>query len=50
MFIEAERDPEVPDSTDRACWCALTAGAIGPDGRLVSVEDCRPGRACHEPR
>jgi len=29
-------------------WCARTQSISGPDGRLVSADECRPGRSCCE--
>jgi len=39
------------DILDASChtWCRRTHHAIGPDGEVVSVEDCRRGRSCFEP-
>jgi hypothetical protein len=48
MFVETERDPTVPEATDGFCWCARTAGSLGPDGRVAEPGSCRPGRACFE--
>jgi hypothetical protein len=50
MFVLSETEEGGATSADRACWCALTAGPMGPDGKLVTVAECRPGRSCHEPR
>jgi hypothetical protein len=27
-------------------WCSRTQSKIGPDGKLVALDDCRPGRSC----
>jgi hypothetical protein len=48
MFIEAEPDPTVPRSGTSICWCVHTQKCIGPDGRVVTQEDCREERACFE--
>lgn len=37
-------------SPESSCWCAQTAIVLGPDDILCSLEMCRPGRACLEPR
>lgn len=31
------------------CWCLRTHEPVGPDGVEVTVEACRPGRACFRP-
>jgi hypothetical protein len=28
-------------------WCCETQEVIGPDNRLVSAENCTPGRSCY---
>ena len=48
MFVDADPDPTVPDGSDGFCWCARTAGSLGPDGRVSERESCRPGRSCFE--
>jgi len=35
MFIDTGRDFH-------------TQNCVGPDGQTVALEDCRPGRTCHE--
>lgn len=32
----------------RHVWCRRTQQALGPDGAVVDVEDCRSGRSCFE--
>lgn len=27
-------------------WCSRTQRPIGPDGQLVAMDSCRPGRSC----
>jgi hypothetical protein len=29
-------------------WCSQTHKCLGPDGTVVSTEDCGPARACYE--
>lgn len=29
-------------------WCGETHKCLGPDGTMVSTEDCGPGRSCYE--
>lgn len=48
MFIEAEPDPTVPRSGTSICWCVHTQKCMGPDGRVVTLEDCNEERACFE--
>jgi len=47
LFIQAEWDPTVPRSNDRAFWCQHTYNCLGPDGRLVDDYECNPARACY---
>ena len=46
MFIEAEPDPTVPRSDSGICWCVHTQNCLGPDGGIVNMENCKPGREC----
>jgi len=46
QFYESQRDPTVSPSNDDSYWCALTQRVLGPDGRVVDLENCQPGRAC----
>ena len=48
MFIEAEPDPMVPRSDSGICWCVHTQNCLGPDGQIVNMDNCKPGRACFE--
>jgi hypothetical protein len=48
MFVDAEPDPSVPRASDGYCWCAKTAGFLGPDGRPAERENCTGGRSCYE--
>ncbi len=49
MYIEAEWDPNVPHSGDRAFWCLKTQQCLGPDGKLVDDYECNPARPCYKP-
>jgi hypothetical protein len=49
MFIEAERDPTVPHTDSGLYWCVHTQNCLGPDGKVCTLEDCKPERACYEP-
>lgn len=44
---EAEHLEFAPESS---CWCSRTLTVLGPDDIFSSLEMCRPGRACFEPR
>ncbi len=48
MFIDAEWDPTVQHSNDRAFWCQHTLNGLGPDGKVVDHDDCQPGRECFQ--
>jgi hypothetical protein len=48
MFVQAEWDPTVQHSDDRAFWCQHTFKCLGPDGQAVGEEECVPGRGCYE--
>jgi len=48
MFVQAELDPTIQVSEDRAFWCQHTFKCLGPDGQAVGEEECAPGRACYE--
>ena len=48
MFIEAEPDPTVPRSGASICWCVHTQKCMGPDGKVVTPENCSPERNCYE--
>jgi hypothetical protein len=46
MYYQAEPDPTVPPANDDNYWCALTQRILGPDGQVVDLQSCKPGRAC----
>lgn len=46
MYVEAETDPEVPNTRDGLYWCSHTMTLLGPDGRVAEVQACVPGRGC----
>ena len=47
--MEQGLDPSVAESrTYGHLWCSQTQSVLGPDGRAVEVEECRPGRGCCE--
>jgi len=48
MFVDAEPDPTVPSPGDGFCWCSLTAGLLGPDGRPAERDACDGRRSCYE--
>lgn len=49
MYIEADWDPSVPHSNDRAFWCQSTQSCVGPDGKLVDDYECNETRGCYHP-
>jgi hypothetical protein len=50
MFIEAEPDPTVPNTSDGFYWCTHTMNCLGPDGTVAGKDKCRAGRGCFESR
>jgi hypothetical protein len=48
MFIDVEPDPSVPGCGDDFYWCSHTMNCLGPDGKPVLIEDCKPERDCFE--
>ena len=48
MYIEAQWDPTVQHSNDRAFWCQHTFTCLGPDGKIVDEYECNPARKCYE--
>jgi len=46
MYYRSDPDLSVPPSNAANYWCAMTQRVIGPDGEIVDLEDCKPGRAC----
>ena len=48
MFIDADPDPDVPDTADGMFWCTHTRNCLGPDGQVASEMECQEGRACFE--
>ncbi|MCZ2076770.1 MAG: hypothetical protein HUU41_20480 [Bryobacteraceae bacterium] len=49
MYIEADWDPSVPHSNDRAFWCQRTQSCVGPDGKVVDDYECNETRGCYHP-
>jgi hypothetical protein len=49
MFIGAEPDPAVSSTESGICWCVHTQNCLGPDGQVVTPENCTPARPCYEP-
>lgn len=49
MFIETGREFKMSESGSGIFWCAHTQNCLGPDGQVVGLADCQPGRICHEP-
>lgn len=48
MFINAEPDRTVPSSRSGHFWCVHTQTVIGPDGKVVTEEECGSSRMCFE--
>lgn len=48
MYVDAEPDPEVPNTHSGLCWCTHTMNCLGPDGKVADEESCRSGRGCFE--
>jgi hypothetical protein len=48
MFIEAEPDPNVPNTGDGIYWCTHTMNCLGPDGKVAGKHLCKAGRGCFE--
>jgi len=47
---ESEEIEHFEFSPESSCWCARTVTVLGPDDILCSLDMCRPGRSCFEPR
>jgi hypothetical protein len=45
LFYQQDEDASAGRSAG-PFWCARTQSIVGPDGKLVGFDDCRPGRAC----
>ena len=42
-----QQDEDASDArTAGPFWCSRTQSKIGPDGKLVALDACRPGRSC----
>lgn len=48
MYINVEPDHTVPGGRSGAFWCVHTQTVIGPDGKVVSDEECGSSRMCFE--
>ncbi len=48
MYIDAEPDPLVPNTSDGLFWCMHTQTCLGPDGRVADRARCAEGRGCFE--
>lgn len=48
MYVEAEPDPQVPNTSDGLFWCTHTMNCLGPDGKVADREACTSGRSCFE--
>ncbi len=42
-----QQDEDASDARSAApFWCSRTQSTIGPDGKLVGLDECRSSRAC----
>lgn len=48
MYVDAPRDPEVPETSAGCFWCRHTMTLLGPDGGVAEPAACRPGRSCYQ--
>lgn len=48
MFVEADPDPYVKNTTDGLYWCTHTMNCLGPDGSVAGRARCTPSRPCYE--
>ncbi len=47
MYYDAAGEDPGGENED-SMWCAHTQSILGPDGQVVYVRHCRPGRSCCE--
>ena len=47
MYYDAAGEDPSGENED-SMWCAHTQSILGPDGQVVDVRHCRPGRSCCE--
>jgi len=45
-MLEIHDEHDVSSQPSGPFWCVLTQTIHGPDGGLVEVDSCRPGRSC----
>ena len=50
MFVDAEPDPSVKNTSDGFFWCTHTMNCLGPDGQVAERKRCGPERTCYETR
>jgi len=48
MFIQSQHDPTVPSGRSGHFWCVHTQTVIGPDGKVVTDQECVAERMCFE--
>ncbi|HEX2253701.1 MAG TPA: hypothetical protein VHQ65_10585 [Thermoanaerobaculia bacterium] len=48
MYVEAEPDPLVPNTSAGLYWCIHTMNCLGPDGRVAEPAACSARRGCFE--
>ncbi len=47
MYYDAAGEDPSGENED-SMWCAHTQSILGPDGQVVDVRHCCPGRSCCE--
>ena len=47
LFYQSE-DDESPAASAAPFWCSQTQAVFGPDGEVVGLAECHPGRKCCE--
>ncbi|MBI4538052.1 MAG: hypothetical protein HY704_00910 [Gemmatimonadetes bacterium] len=48
LFYETDEQEETDAGTSGPFWCSRTQSSLGPDGAVVDVTRCQPGRSCCE--
>lgn len=48
LFYQTDQQEEDAAGVAGPFWCSHTQSPLGPDGGVVDVSGCRPGRSCCE--
>lgn len=48
MFYEVAQDASAHQGGSGLFWCSQTQSCLGPDGKSVHCDDCKPGRGCYD--